>query len=144
MPVSNFIVIRPIVVETFHKKPTNVNLMVALEEKSGNYESGQASSSGDNRCLFKMSWLDQRRGANMTINSPYKQRITSGASGQTPGQSYFYDHQLNTCFARYDLHQAEVKFKLDIRQLDLNFNVTGSMLFASVTDQMFDQPIDLY
>lgn len=38
MPVANFITIHPPVVETFHSKPQNVNVMVAQEEKSEDHQ----------------------------------------------------------------------------------------------------------
>ncbi len=43
MAVPNFMTIHPIVVEAFHKKRRNVNLMLALEEKSGDDQSHYCS-----------------------------------------------------------------------------------------------------
>ncbi len=37
-------------------KTTNVKLMVALEEKSGDRQSHQVKSSGNYVCLYKISW----------------------------------------------------------------------------------------
>lgn len=52
---GNFMAIQPTVLQVFHAQTTNVNLMVVLHAKSGNHQSQQTSSSGDNECLYKIS-----------------------------------------------------------------------------------------
>lgn len=53
MCVPTVMVVQPTVVELFHSKPQNVNLVVALEEMSEDHQSGQDLSFGNNERLTK-------------------------------------------------------------------------------------------
>ncbi len=56
MSEQKFMAIHPIVVETCHSKgKKNVNLILAQEEKLGDHQSEQGSSSVDHECLNQIS-----------------------------------------------------------------------------------------